>query len=143
MAWAQGTERGRNAPHRPLPPAETVTVSGTLTLAHGMPAIRSGDTTYIVGRISRLAGFVDGLREGAQVTIEGSAMASRRDSSLKFINPTQLTLGGRSLDLTSPAAAFGFDRQFGAPGHNRHPRADARQRGPLHQRRQGTGEFQR
>jgi len=152
MAWAQGTERGRNAPaRRQLPPAEAVTVSGSLTIAHGMPAIRSGDTTYIVGRLSRLTGFIDGLREGAQVTIEGAAMASRRDSNLKFLNPAQLTLDGRSHDLTSPIAAFGFDRHFGAPQgsarrlsapcQGRHPRADVRQRGP--QRHQGPREFRR
>jgi len=143
MAWAEGRERGRNAPHRrQAAPAEAVTLSGTLTIVHGMPAIRSGDDTYLVGRLNRLTGFIEGLREGAQVTIEGTAVTSRQNSNLKFLNPTQLTLDGRSHDLTSPAAAFGFDRhlgppqgtarQFGAPGQRRHPRADVPQRN--HQR---------
>ena len=141
MTWAQGWERGRNPNHPRIPPAETVSVSGTLTVIHGMPAIRSGDTTYLVGRLSRLTGFIDGLREGAQVTIEGSAVASRQNSNLKFLNPAQLTLDGRSHDLTSPAPAFGFDRQFGTPGQNRHPRANVPQRS--RQRQHGAREFRR
>ena len=141
MTWAQGWERGRG-PNRPqLPPSEAVTISGTLTVAHGMPAIRSGDTTYLVGRLSRLTGFIDGLREGAQVTVEGSAVTSRRDSNLRLLNPSRLTLGGRSHDLSSPARAFGFDRQFGAPQgsarqfnapRHRQQRFDAPQRGRRH-----------
>ena len=162
MTWAQGWEHGRNAPNRrQMPAAETVTVSGSLIVAHGMPAVRIGDTTYLVGRLSRLSGFIDGLREGAEVTIEGSAIASRRDTKLKFLNPTQLTLAGRSHDLTPAAPAFGFDRAFGAPPQmrhfnapqgparqfctprqGRHPRSQAApQRGPLRQQR--PGEFRR
>ena len=152
MTWAQGWERGRNAPHhRQLPPAETVTISGNLTVAHGMPAIASGDTVYLVGRLSRLTGFIDGLREGAQVTIEGSAMTSRRNNNLKLLNPTRLTLDGRSHDLTSPARAFGFDRafgarphsaprQFGAPCQTRRPGSRAHQTPP---QRHGQRGFQR
>ena len=151
MTWAQGWERGRNAPHqRQLPPAEAVTVSGSLIVAYGMPAIKIGNNTYLVGRLSRLAGFIDGLREGAQVTIEGAAVTSRRDANLRFLNPTQLTLDGRSHDLTSPAAAFGFNRQFGPPRgaarqfsapccQRRHPRADIPQRG----QRRGPRDFSR
>jgi len=115
MTWAQERERGRAPNRRQAPPTEAVTISGTLAIAHGMPAIKSGDSIYLVGRLSRLTGFIDDLREGAQVTVEGSAVTSRRDSNLRLLNPSRLTLGGRSHDLSSPARAFGFDRQFGAP----------------------------
>lgn len=121
MTWAQGMERGQRSPHhRQFPLAEAVTVSGYLTVAYGMPAIRSSETTYIVGRLCRLIGFVDGLREGAQVTIEGSAIASRRSDAIMLLNPIQLTLDGRTFDMASPGRAFGM---------NRHSRGEARQRG--------------
>ena len=151
MTWAEGSERRRGPNRRQVPPSEAVTISGTLTVAYGMPAVRSGDSTYLVGRLNRLTGFIDDLREGAQVTIEGSAVTSRRDSNLKFLNPSRLTLGGRSHDLSSPARAFGFDRQFGAPQgsvrqfnaprQNRHQRLDVPQRGRQH--RQHSGGFRR
>jgi len=97
---AQQRDSGRN--QRVLPPAETVTASGNLVVAHGMPAIRSGDTTYLVFGLNRLVGFVDGLREGAFVTIEGTARTSRNDNSLKFLMPSKLDLGGRNYELARP-----------------------------------------
>jgi len=110
--WAQEMGRGRNHrgwahPDRSrLPASETVTVSGRLIVAHGMPAIKSGDITYLVCRISRLTGFIDGLKEGAQVTIDGIAMTSPQNSNLKFLVPANLTLYGRIYDLASPAPSF-------------------------------------
>ena len=127
MASAQGWGRqgrtpGKNSPN--LPAAETVTVSGSLIVANGSPALKSGDVTYIVGGINRLAGFVDGLKEGAQVTIEGRAFTSPRDNTLKFLRPVKLTLNGKDYDMTPllpPAAAL---RQFAPRGMNR-PQAPA------------------
>jgi hypothetical protein len=100
IASAQERESGRN--QRGFPSGETVTVSGTLTVAQGMPAINRGDTTYLLLGISRLTGFVDGLREGAQVTIEGTALTNRGDNTLIFLRPSTLTLNGRSYDLAMP-----------------------------------------
>ena len=95
MVSAQGWR-----PNRPnIPAPEAVTVSGSMIVAHGMPAIKSGDVTYLVPGISRLTGFIDGLKEGAQVTIEGSAMAQPKNSNVKFLVPTKLTLSGRTYDL--------------------------------------------
>jgi len=97
---AQGTERGQMSPRHPA--ADPVTISGSLIVAHGFPALKDGDVTYIVGGIKRLNGFVDGLREGAQVTVEGKAFTSPRDANLKFLRPSTLTLGGKTYDMTSP-----------------------------------------
>ncbi|MCL2374191.1 MAG: hypothetical protein FWC65_03005 [Treponema sp.] len=126
-AWAQdGWGRGGNRPQ--LPPAEAVTITGSLTIAYGMPAIISGGDTYLLRRASRLAGFVDGFRAGAYVTVEGYAVTSPHHGNLKFLNPAQLTLDGVSYDLTSPAAAFGLGRQFCAPFPHSRPRAGYPQR---------------
>ena len=129
MSWAQGWGRGWNAPEQRWGAAvETVTVSGNLTLAHGMPAIVSDGDTFLLARVGRLAGFVDGLTEGAQVTVEGAAMACQINDNLRILHPASLTLGGRTYDLTRPAMAFG-NRCFGAPNRNWHPRAGVPQRG--------------
>ena len=97
----QGQEPGRN--QRSLPPAEAVTVSGSLIVANGMPAIKSGDVTYFVSGISRLAGFVDGLKEGALVTIEGMALTNPKDNTFKFLRSSKLTLNGKTYELAPPA----------------------------------------
>ena len=101
-AFAQGWGRGWVQPPQP----EAVTVSGNLIVAHGSPALRSGDVTYLAGGISRLVGFVDGLREGAYVTISGYAISSPQDENLKVLRPTELTFDGRSYDLAHPREQF-------------------------------------
>ena len=106
FASAQGWGPGRT--QRGMPPAEPITVSGNMIVAHGMPAIRSGDITYIVFGISRLTGFIDGLQEGAHVTIDGRAITSQMDDTLKFLRPSTLALSGRSYDLALPRE---FSRQ--------------------------------
>jgi hypothetical protein len=66
--WAQspGIERRENFRQK-----EPVSVSGTLVLANGFIALKSGDTLYYAGGLERLVGFVDGLKENAQVRLEG------------------------------------------------------------------------
>ena len=105
ISFAQGW--GGNGNQNRLPPAETVTVSGSMIVAHGFPAVKSGDVTYLVSGLSRLLGFVDGLKEGAQVTIEGSAISIQRDGSLKFLRPSKITLSGKTYDLAMPGTNRG------------------------------------
>ena len=96
QVWGPGWNR-RNAPA-----SETVTVSGTMVVANGMPALKSGDITYLVGGLGQLIGFIDGLKEGAQVTIEGVAMTSR-DQNIKFLRASKLTINGKTYELSPPA----------------------------------------
>ena len=108
------------------PPApETVTVSGTMIVANGRPALKSGDVTYLVGGITRLVGFVDGLKEGAQVTINGLAMTNPRDETTKFIITSALTIDGRTYEL-SPLGFANMMPLRGGPG----PHAPRRPQGP-------------
>jgi hypothetical protein len=44
-------------------------------LVNGMIAVQSGGKTYYVGGLNRLIGFIDGLKEGASVKLEGYAFA--------------------------------------------------------------------
>jgi len=120
--FAQGWGNGRRHPQTPNPQprnwqrpvAEKVTVTGTLIVARGLPALKSGDVTYVVGGIHRLTGFVDGLKEGAQVTVEGLALSRLKDNSIKFLRPAKLTLNGKTYDMGVPGDAlrkFNFNRQ--------------------------------
>ena len=52
---------------------DNVTVQGTLSFVNGQIALKSGETTYYVWGLDRLFGFVEGLNEGAAVTLEGYA----------------------------------------------------------------------
>jgi len=99
-----GSRRGRAPTERSYSRSSsraTVTISGTMVVANGRPALKSGDDTYLIGGISRLIGFVDGLKEGAQVTVEGTVITIPGRNSLKYLNGSKLTLNGKSYDLSS------------------------------------------
>ena len=111
MTWAQGWGRRWDSPNTPPQPAvETVTVSGSLIVSHGMPALTSGDVTYLIMGVNHLVGFIDGFKEGAQVSIEGSAIG--RDGSLKYLRPVKMILGGKTYDLSSPINFQNFRNQI-------------------------------
>ena len=97
-----------------------------MVVANGMPALKSGDDTYLIGGVSRLIGFVDGLKEGAQVTIEGTVMTIPGRNSLKYLRGSKLTLGGKSYDLPSLSGMgmgmwFNPNGQFNLPNLPRAP----------------------
>ena len=119
MVFSQDGERS-NRQSRPARPAlETVTVSGSLVVAFGRPALKSGEDTYFVGGLNRLIGFIDGLKEGAQATVEGRVMQGQREGSLKFIMPVKLVLSGKTYDMGpselpgSRATPWSFPGQMG------------------------------
>jgi len=94
-AWRQ--DFPRNQPPRPSP--ESATVSGNLTIAQGMIAIVSGGTTWLVRGLNRYVGFIDGLKEGAEVTLEGYAIPASRDKNIKLLQAQKMTLNGKEYEL--------------------------------------------
>jgi hypothetical protein len=103
--WAQspGTDQRENFRQR-----EPVSVSGTLVLANGFIALESGDTLYYTGGLERLVGFVDGLKENAQVRLEGydfnranilKTQGTTQTETAHFLRVTKLEINGRSYDL--------------------------------------------
>jgi hypothetical protein len=80
---------------------ESVNVSGTLTLAQGMIAVENAGITYLTFGLNRLVGFIDGLKEGAQVTLEGVATVNPQDSRVKMLRVHKMTLNGREYDLVN------------------------------------------
>jgi hypothetical protein len=102
------TERHRGWDRRnSLPPprsAETVTVTGALGIARGLIALTDKDITYYAPSLHRYAGFIDGLKEGAEVTLAGRTIpADIQDEASKILIVTKLTINGKDYDLNSGA----------------------------------------
>jgi hypothetical protein len=85
-----------------MPVAESVTVSGSLTIVQGAPAVKSGDITYLLPGLMRYAGFIDSLKDGAQVKLEGAAITSPQDAKTKILRVSKLGIGGKDYDLARP-----------------------------------------
>jgi len=73
---------------------EVVTVQGTLQLQNGMVAVASGDTVYAVPRLTRYIGFINGLTEGTNVTVEGTRVRNR-------IQPAKVTIADRTYEFNT------------------------------------------
>ncbi|MDR2143723.1 MAG: hypothetical protein LBP29_05090 [Treponema sp.] len=116
--WGQaaGTEQRENTRRQPL------SISGTLVPAGGFIALKSGDTLYYTIGLERLAGFIDGVKENAQVNLEGyefGGIKARRTrietETRRFFRVTKLEIGGRSYE--TGRGDFSGSRNFRAgPG---------------------------
>jgi hypothetical protein len=74
--------------------SQTITVNGTLQLQNGQIAVASGNTVYFVPTLGRYIGFIDGLKEGARVSIDGYASGN-------YLEPSKVTLDGKSYDFNT------------------------------------------
>ena len=75
---------------------QTISVTGTLQLRNGVIAVASGNTSYYVPTLTQYIGFIEGLREGAQISIDGFISGN-------YIQPTNVTINGKSYDFTANA----------------------------------------
>ena len=100
---------------------EAVTVSGDLTLVQGFLAVRSGDINYLAMGLNRYIGFIDSLRHGARVNLEGTAIINPRDANTRYLLVSKLTIDGRDYDLERPWHTWRNDppRQNRQMPHNR------------------------
>jgi hypothetical protein len=122
-AFAGGWDHcGWGFPGSERPGGEKVSVTGNLGIVGGALAVKSGDITYLVPGLLRYAGFIESLKDGAQVKIEGSAFARPDDAGLKYLLAEKLTLGGKDYDLSRPALTRN------APAWPMMPRQPMRQR---------------
>jgi len=71
---------------------KSLTIEGTLKLEKGLIAVESGDEVYFVPMLTRYIGFLEGLKEGERVSIEGYGHK-------KIILPKKVTLGEKSYDF--------------------------------------------
>jgi len=74
--------------------SQRITVTGTLQLQSGQIALAGGNTVYFVPTLGRYIGFIDGLKEGAGVSIEGYASGN-------YLEPSKVTINGKSYDFSS------------------------------------------
>jgi hypothetical protein len=90
-------------------------IKGTLGLSSGRIAVKSGGLTYYVRGLERFIGFIDGLKDGAQVSLEGYASApSVEGHTERLFYPVKLTLNGKDYEVGSAqAASGGWDRPLG------------------------------
>jgi len=97
------------------------TVKGALGLSNGRISVVSGNITYYVGGLERFIGFIDGLKEGAQVSIDGYASAPKIEGqNFRSFYPVKLTLNGKTYEVGSPSAVSAAGRKD-RMGPNRNP----------------------
>jgi len=83
----------------------TTNIRGNLGLSAGRIAVVSGNITYYVRGLERFVGFIDGLKEGAQVSIDGySAAPTVEGQRDRLFYPVTLTLNGKNYEVGSPTA---------------------------------------
>jgi hypothetical protein len=91
--------------------AQTVSVQGTLGLQNGVITLSNGNAVYYVPELFRYVGFIDTLKEGAQVEVEGWQMGNG------YIAPVKITVGGKDYDLSPNAYGNGMVHHGGRYGH--------------------------
>jgi hypothetical protein len=78
----------------------TTTVDGILGLSNGRIVLGSGDTIYYTRGLDRFIGFIDGLKDGAQVSIEGYVSPpSLEGANERLLFPVKLTLNDKVYEV--------------------------------------------
>jgi hypothetical protein len=93
------------------PWGQAVTVDGTLGLQNGVIILTSGNTVYFVPYLARYAGFVDGLKEGARVSVQGYA------GEYNTLIPTAFTVNGKSYDVSTFASGGAYGAGYCGGGY--------------------------
>ena len=113
---AQSTPAPFPAPGFTQAAAQIVKVDGKLALINGIIGIKSGSKTYYVPMLMRLSGFVDGIKEGASVKVEGYEYPLAAAPEYSTVAVTKLTVGGKDYDL-SQFAGYGYGPGMGYGRH--------------------------
>lgn len=95
--------------------APSVKVDGRLALINGIIGIKSGNKTYYLPMLQRLSGFVDGIKEGASVKVEGYEYPLAAAPEYSTVMVTKLTIAGKDYDL-SQYAGYGYGMRRGPRG---------------------------
>jgi len=92
-ASAQGWGRGGGWGMVPQIQPQAISVTGTLQLRNGVIAVVSDNNTYYVPVLTQYVGFIEGLREGAQISMDGYMSGN-------YFQPNKVTINGRNYDFT-------------------------------------------
>jgi hypothetical protein len=106
----------------------TTNIKGTLGLSNGKISVVSGNITYYVNGLQRFVGFIDGLKEGAQVSIDGYAAAPTIEGQKdRLFRAVKLTLNGKTYEVGSPDSGnLRSGRDGKNKGHGAGPHAGPR-----------------
>ena len=85
--------------------ARKVTVTGNLAIVKGMIALKNENAAYLLPGLMRYVGFIDNLKEGTQVTIEGTAIQRQPDSQVMVLLTNKLIIGGKEYEIGADNAA--------------------------------------
>jgi hypothetical protein len=100
---------------------ETRTISGTLSVENGFISVQTDDNTYYTHGFQHLIGFVDGLVEGAHITLEGFVAPAFINSDYQTFISTKMTLNEKDYTLQTPSnnRRIGFNKNIG-PDFSQH-----------------------
>mgnify|MGYP005846432069 CR=1 FL=1 len=108
------------APGYSQPQVQTVKVDGKLALINGIIGLKSGSKTYYTPMLGRLSGFVEGIKEGALVKLEGYEYPIAAAPEYATLIVTKLTVGGKDYDFSQLAyGGMSYGRRGGMMGGRR------------------------
>ena len=94
-----------------------VKIEGKLALINGAIGIQAKEKTYYLAMPQYLFGFIDGLKEGAQVKLEGYEFTNARTPEYVRFRVTKLSFNGKDYDLSdSGGYGMGMGRMMGGRG---------------------------
>ena len=98
---------------------QTVKIEGKLALINGMIGLKSGSKTYYTPRLGRLAGFVEGIKDGASVKLEGYKRQFPAAPEYSMLMVTKVSVGGKDYDLGQAGGGCGIGGGRGSGGAGR------------------------
>jgi hypothetical protein len=101
------------------PEGQTVKVDGKLALINGIIGVKSGSKTYYTPMLGRLSGFVEGIKEGSSVKLEGYEYPIAAAPEYVTLMVTKLTVGGKDYDFSQLAHGGMGGRRGGMMGGRR------------------------
>jgi hypothetical protein len=113
--FAQSESGGTGGSRTPREPPTAVTVSGNLALVNGRIGLTSGGSTYYVTGIGRLIGFVEGLKEGAPVTLEGYEFPLPAAPEYRLLRVLKLSINGKDYETAPGLRQFAEGAGVGGP----------------------------
>jgi hypothetical protein len=92
-----------------------VKIEGKLALINGAIGVQVKEKSYYLAMPQYLFGFIDGLKEGAQVKLEGYEYSNARTPEYVQFRVTKLSFNGKDYDLTN-SGGYGMGRMMDGRG---------------------------
>jgi hypothetical protein len=94
---------------------QPVSVTGTLGLQHGHITVSGEGTAYYVPVLEQYIGFIEGLKDGARISLEGYVWGN---GGYARIRPVKVTIDGKDYDFSPrvPPMPYHNDRRRGYGG---------------------------